>query len=217
MPGHAMKLRRMMLAVLLSVFFVLFPVVQAAELALPSGDLIAPAIKHTPIEKDIYAGQQVDIKATVTDNVGVKNVTLFYRDANAVEFKRLKMNRDLDSFVYTTQLTATDSAGLEYYIQATDLAGNTLLFGYSFSPLTVAVLPAADNIAASDNNNSNATMATATVKVDEEKKKSGISKWVWIGLGVVVAGAALSGGNDSAPPPTTTTATGSLTISGPTP
>ncbi len=217
MPGHAMKLHQMMLVALLSLFFVLFPVVQAAELALPSGDLIAPTIEHTSIEKDIYAGQQIDIKATVTDNVGVKNVILFYRDANATEFKRLKMNRDLDSFVYTTQLTATDSPGLEYYIQATDLAGNTLLFGYSFSPLTVAVLPAADNIAASDNSDTNATMATATVKVDEEKKKSGISKWVWIGLGVVVAGAALSGGggggNDSAPPPTT----GSLTISGPTP
>ena len=205
-----MKLRRMMLVALLSVFFVLFPVVQAAELALPSGDLIAPAIKHTPIEKDIYAGQQVDIKATVTDNVGVKNVTLFYRDANAVEFKRLKMNRDLDSFVYTTQLTATDSAGLEYYIQATDLAGNTLLFGYSFSPLTIAVVPAAMDAIATDN--SNTTVATS-VKVGEEK--SGISKWVWIGLGVVVAGAALSGdggGNDPEPPPT-----GTLTISGPTP
>ena len=206
-----MKLRRMILVVLLSFSFILFPVVQAAELALPSGDLIAPAIKHTPIEKDIYAGQQVDIKVTVTDNVGVKNVTLFYRDANAVEFKRLKMNRDLDSFVYTTQLTATDSPALEYYIQATDLAGNTLLFGYSFSPLTIAVVPAVtDDIATED---SNTTVATSA-KVDEEK--SGISKWVWSGLGVVVAGAALSGGggggNGSEPPPT-----GTLTISGPTP
>ncbi len=207
-----MKLRRMILVVLLSFSFILFPVVQAAELALPSGDLIAPAIQHTPIEKDIYAGQQVDIKATVTDNVGVKNVTLFYRDANAVEFKRLKMNRDLDSFVYTTQLTATDSPGLEYYIQATDLAGNTLLFGYSFSPLTIAVVPAAMDDIATDN--SNTTVATS-VKVGEEK--SGISKWVWIGLGVVVAGAALSGGvggggNDPELPPT-----GTLSISGPTP
>ncbi len=198
-----MKLRRMMLVALLSISFILFPVVQAAELALPSGDLIAPVIEHTPIEKDIYAGQQVDVKATVTDNVGIKNVTLFYRDVNAAEFKRLKMNRDLDSFVYTAQLTTTDSPGLEYYIQATDQAGNTLLFGYSFSPLTIVVLPAAaDNIAVTDN---------------EEKEKSGISKWVWIGLGVVVAGAALSsgggGGNGSEPAPTT----GSLTISGPAP
>jgi len=210
---HAMKWFQMILVALLSFSFVLFPVVQAAELALPSGDLIAPVIEHAPIEKDIYAGQQIDIKATVTDNVGVKNVILFYRDANAAEFKRLKMNRDLDSFIYTAQLTATDSPGLEYYIQATDQGGNTLLFGYSFSPLTIAVTPAA-----MDYSDANAAMAAATVKLDGEKKKSGISKWVWIGLGVVVAGAALSGGggggSDSTEPPA---ATGSLTISGPTP
>jgi len=214
-----MKWFQMILVALLSFSFVLFPVVQAAELALPSGDLIAPVIKHAPIEKDIYAGQQIDIKATVTDNVGVKNVILFYRDANAAEFKRLKMNRDLDSFIYTAQLIASDSPGLEYYIQATDLGGNTLLFGYSFSPLTIAVVPAAmDSIAATDNSDANAAMVASTVKLDGEKKKSsGISKWVWIGLGVVVAGAALSGGGgggDSTEPPA---ATGSLTISGPTP
>ncbi len=119
------------------------------------------------------------------------------------------MNRNLDSFIYTAQLTATDSPGLEYYIQATDLAGNTLLFGYAFSPLIITVVPAAmDNIAATDNSDTGG---------GEEKKKSGISKWVWIGLGVVVAGAALSGGgggggNGPEPPPT-----GTLTISGPTP
>jgi len=213
-----MKLLRMILIVLLSVSFVLFPVVQAAQLALPSGDLIAPSIDHTPIEKDIYAGQQIDIKAIVTDNVGVKDVILFYRDANTVEFKRLKMNRDLDSFIYTAQLTAANSPGLEYYIQATDQGGNTVLFGYSFSPLTIAVTPAAmDSVAATDNIDTHAAVAAATVEVDGENKKSGISKWVWIGLGVVAAGAALSGGgggSDSTGPPA---ATGSLTISGPTP
>ncbi len=210
MLGHVMKLFRMMLVALLNGFFVLCPVVQAAELALPSGDLIAPAVEHIPIEKNVYAGQQIDIKATVTDNVGVENVILFYRDANVTEFKRLKMNRDLDSFVYTAQLTVADSPGLEYYIQATDLAGNTLLFGYSFSPLTIAVVPAAMGDIAIENGT---TTVTSSTKVGEEK--SGISKWVWIGLGVVVAGAALSGGgggNDPEPLPT-----GTLTISGPTP
>jgi len=200
-----MKLLRLILVALLSFSFVLFPSVQAAELALPSGDLIAPVIEHAPIEKDIYAGEQISIEATVTDNVGVESVTLFYREVNATEFKRLKMNRDLDSFIYTAQLTATDSPGLEYYIQATDLAGNTLLFGYSFSPLTIAVVPAA--------------IVDSTVKPDEEQKKSGISKWVWIGLGVVAAGAALSGGgggsDTTAPPPPPSI--GGLTISGPTP
>ena len=206
-----MKWFQMILVTLLSVSFVLFPVVQAAELALPSGDLIAPSIEHTPIEKDIYTGQQIDIKATVTDNVGVKDVILFYRDANATEFKRLKMNRDLDSFIYTAQLIATDSPSLEYYIQATDQGGNTVLFGYSFSPLTIAVTPAA-----MDNSDTQAVVDASTVGLDGENKKSGISKWVWIGLGVVAAGAALSGGGGgggSTPPPST----GSLTISGPTP
>jgi len=208
---HAMKWFQMILVALLSVSFVLFPVVQAAELALPSGDLIAPSIEHTSIEKDIYTGQQIDIKATVTDNVGVKDVILFYRDANATEFKRLKMNRDLDSFIYTAQLIATDSPSLEYYIQATDQGGNTVLFGYSFSPLTIAVTPAA-----MDNSDTQAVVDASTVGLDGENKKSGISKWVWIGLGVVAAGAALSGGGGgggSTPPPST----GSLTISGPTP
>jgi len=207
-----MKWFQMILVALLSFSFVLFPVVQAAELALPSGDLIAPSIEHTPIEKDIYAGQQIDIKATVTDNVGVKNVILFYRDVNATEFKRLKMNRDLDSFIYTAQLTATNSPSLEYYIQATDQGGNTVLFGYSFSPLTIAVI-----LTAMDNSDANAVVTASTVEVDGEQKKSGISKWVWIGLGVVAAGAALSGGgggsDSTAPPPPT----GGLTISGPTP
>jgi len=66
-PGHAMKLLRMILVALLSVSFILFPVAQAAELALPSGDLVALVIEHTLVEKDIYSGQLIDIKTTVTD------------------------------------------------------------------------------------------------------------------------------------------------------
>ncbi len=204
-----MKLLRMILVALLSFPFILLPVAQAAELALPSGDLVAPVIEHTPINEGVYSGQSVNIKATVTDNMGVKSVILFYRDTNAAKFKRLKMNRDLDSFVYTAQPTATHSSGLEYYIQATDLAGNTLLFGYSFSPLTIA------GITATGNGKTTATQAGATVGTEE--KESGIRKWVWIGLGVVIAGAALSssgGGGDDPDPPA---ATGNLTLSGPTP
>jgi len=207
-----MKFFRMILVVLLSLSFNVFPVVHAAGLALPSGDLLAPVIEHIPIEKDIYAGQLVDIKATVTDNVGIKNVILFYRDTNAAEFKRVGMNRDLDSFVYTAQLTATDSPSLEYYIRATDLAGNTLLFGHSFSPLTIAVLPAAGG-----SGDANVILAGSAFDVDKEKETSGISKWVWIGLGVVVAGVALSGGGGGSDSPEPEVSTGSLTISGPVP
>jgi len=159
------------LVAILSITFILFPVAQAAEsqaaeLALPSGDLIAPTIKHTLIEKKVPVGQQISINATVTDNVGVKSVILFYRDMNAAEFKRLKMNRNLDSFVYTVQLDNVDSPGLEYYIQAMDLAGNTLLFGYSFSPLTVAVT---QPTTATDNLNANSDDVSVVVVVDPRR------------------------------------------------
>ncbi len=211
-----MKLLRFILASLLIFSLVSSPIVHAAELALPSGDLIAPAIEHTPIGKDIPPGQSVDIKATVTDNVGVKEVILFYRESAATGFKRLPMNRDLDSFVYTANIPAVDSPGLEYYIRATDLAGNTLLFGHAFSPLTITVAPAA-----ADGGDTKAVAAMGSPATPTDKEESGVSKWIWIGLGVVAVGAALAagsgggGGDDDPKEPAATT--GSLTITGPVP
>ncbi len=195
-------------------FHVLLPVAHAAELALPSGDLTAPVIKHSPIRKDVPPGQPVDIKAMVTDNVGVKEVILFYRESTATDFNRLKMNRDLDSFIYTVTVPVADAPGLEYYIQATDLAGNPLLFGHAFSPLTVTVAPAADE---GSKTGAVATMETQTTPTGKEE--SGVSKWVWIGLGVVAVGAALAarGGGSGDDPKEPVGTTGSLTITGSTP
>ncbi|MCF6363389.1 MAG: hypothetical protein L3J88_08610 [Gammaproteobacteria bacterium] len=209
-----MKLLRVILVSLLVFSLVLLPIAHAAELALPSGDLTAPTIKHSPIRKDVPPGQPVDIKATVTDNVGVKEVILFYRESAEADFKRLKMNRDLDSFIYTVTVPVADAPGLEYYIQATDLAGNTLLFGHAFSPLTITVAPAA---AEGSKTGAVATMETPTASAGKEEK-SGVSKWVWIGLGVVAVGASLAvagsgGGDDEQPPPST----GTIIISGPAP
>lgn len=186
-----MKLIRIILVSLLSFCLVCLPIAHAAGLALPSGDLVAPVIEHSPFGKDILPGQSIDVKATVTDNVGVKEVVLFYREINAAEFKRLGMRRDLDSHTYVATLSAIGSPGLEYYIQATDLAGNTLFFGHLFLPLVVTVAPAADV----DGRETKIVAAKESKAVSANKeKKSGVSKWVWIGLGVVVAGALAGGG-----------------------
>ena len=212
--GHDMKLFRTILVSLLVSSLVLLPIAHAAELALPSGDLTAPVIKHIPISKDALPGQPIDIKATVTDNVGVKEVILFYRENPAADFKRMKMKRDLDSFIYTASIPSIDSPGLEYYIQATDLAGNALLFGHAFSPLTITVAPAA---ADGGETKAVAAMESQTAPAGKEEK-SGVSKWVWIGLGVVAVGAALAaggGGGDNPKEPAGTT--GSLTVIGPVP
>jgi len=206
-----MKLIRIALISLLSSSLVFMPIVHAAELALPSGDLVAPVIKHTPIGKDIPLGQAVDVTATITDNVGVKEAILFYRVIDTNDFKRMKMKRDLDSDAYAAKLPTITSPGVEYYIQATDLAGNTLLYGHSFSPLTITVAP----VAIDDGDAKEAVAATEFAPAEEgEEEKSGISKWVWVGLGVVAVAAVAGGGSDGGGAPSTN---GSLTISGPVP
>ncbi len=208
---------RILLVSLLSSSLILLPVAQAAELALPSGDLVAPVIQHTPISEELPPGQAAEVTAKVTDNVGVEEVILYYRDIDNADFKRMKMKRDLDSDSYTAKLPVVTSPGLEYYIQATDLAGNTLLFGHSFSPLTITVAPAAV---------ADEAAAVAAVEVDtkpsEKEEKSGMSKWIWIGLGAVAVGAlaASGGGGDDAgggDPIQPASTTGTVTITGPVP
>jgi len=50
-----------------------------------------------------------------------------------------------DDYAVTITAEQISVDGLEYYIQATDTAGNTLLHGYSFSPVTVTIRsPVAD-------------------------------------------------------------------------
>ncbi len=209
---------RILLVSLLSSSLILLPVAHAAELALPSGDLVAPVIQHTPISEELPPGQAAEVTATVTDNVGVEEVILYYRDIDNAEFKRMKMKRDLDSDTYTANLPVVSSPGLEYYIQATDLAGNTLLFGHSFSPLSISVAADAGDAAAV------AAVSAEPSKSEksEKEEKTGMSKWVWIGLGAVAVGAlAASGGGDSGGGGATdvpgVTGQGTVTLTGPVP
>ena len=133
------------------------------------------------------AGENHPIRVTVTDNVAIKSVILFYRGIGNNEYQAKTMHKVAGTDDYAVTITAEQISvdGLEYYIQATDTAGNTLLHGYSFSPVTVTVRsPVAD------------TTLTAFTKPEPkpklEKEKS--YKWLWIGLGVLAAGAAVAGG-----------------------
>lgn len=175
------------------------PIVQAAQLSLPSGDLVAPEVSHQVISDNLEAGSSVQLKARVTDNVGVKSVTLFYRTKGTEEYNRTIMNRvgESDDYAVTLGKDALVEPGIEYYIQAMDLAGNTLLHGYSFSPLSVNVIPGAlppptESVAATE-----PTEPVAPAK--EEEKKSSKKTWLWIALGVLAVGAIAalaSGGSD---------------------
>ena len=190
------------------IFLPLVSAYAAEGLALPAGDVIAPEITAPPITKKIPPGERTTIHATVTDNIGVKNVTIFYRDMGAIDFKRTEMMRELGTKdEYMATLPEIMAPGIEYYIQATDNAGNTILHGHTFSPLTLTVSPDVLPQEGQD------AMVIAPQEEAVAKPAKGINKWVWIGLGVLAVGALAGGGGGGGDEPTT----GTVTITGPTP
>lgn len=187
------------------------PIYAAGSLALPTGDLVAPEINHRPITETLDAEDIKKIQATVTDNVGVKEVILFYRPLGASSFLRMRMTRDMSTNdAYFATPDNIPEPGMEYYIQATDYEGNTLLHGHSFSPLTIKVK-------SNDGTETLAATPEASIQIAEESS-GGISKWVWIGLGVLAVGAlaASSSDSDDTPPPASNNDTGgTIIITGP--
>jgi len=204
-----MKTIKSLLVVLVCESFIFSNLLWASEqLSLPSPDITAPEVTHNPITDPVMSDSTLTIQATVTDNVGVKSVTLFYRVVGDQVYQQLNMKRIGWTDTYSGNIEKVPSPGIEYFIQAEDTAGNTLLHGYSFSPLTVKVQPSA------------ATPELATVKPEPQvpltvtsKKKSSSMKWVWIGVGVLALGALAAGSGSSGGD----TDQGTVVVSGPTP
>jgi hypothetical protein len=186
------------------------------QLSLPSPDITAPEVSHNPITDPIVSESDVTIQANVTDNVQVKSATLFYRIIGDKNYQQLNMKRVGGTDTYSARIEKVPSPGIEYYIQAEDSAGNTLLHGYSFSPLVVKAQPSVEpatveSLAVTE------SPAEAAVPAAPKKKPSGM-KWVWIGLGALAVGAIAAaagggGGGDSG----TSTDQGTVVVSAPTP
>ncbi len=168
----------------------------ADKLALPAADVIAPVVEQNDFVSKIESGKDHKIRVTATDNVAIKSVILYYRDMGAGVYQTKTMHKIIDTDDYETTLDAEEITGdgIEYYIQATDTAGNTLLLGYAFSPLTILVDRHAADIQLAD------TAASTVIEPVKKIEKERSYKWLWIGLGVLAAGAAIaanSGGGDS--------------------
>lgn len=189
------KILRKSLIILLCQTLGYAPLLSADQLSLPSGDLIAPEISQDKYVNTVAQGEDHQITVTVTDNVAVKQVTLYYRTIGTEEYQRMAMANISNTDEYQAAITSDQikAPGVEYYVQAMDNAGNTLLHGYSFSPLSVKTVPADTAVAASSNDTT----------ISTEKSSN---KWLWIGLGVLAVGlvAASGGGGDDSPPSTAT-------------
>ncbi|VAW66872.1 hypothetical protein MNBD_GAMMA09-3108 [hydrothermal vent metagenome] len=164
------------------------PLINAAQLSLPTGDLIAPEIIQPEYVGTVAKGDSHIVSVRVTDNVAVKQVLIYYRAIGTESYRRLLMQnkKNTDYYVATISADKIKPPGIEYYIQAADNAGNTLLHGYSFSPLSVKTLDGAAQSVVAEN-----TGAPA------EEDSIFSNKWFWIGVGVLALGAAAASGSDS--------------------
>ncbi|VAX33249.1 hypothetical protein MNBD_NITROSPIRAE01-847 [hydrothermal vent metagenome] len=205
-------------------------------------DIFAPLIRHQPLEEALQSGGAYKIEARVSDNIGVTEVILYYRTHGNEPYSSINME-SIWQGDYSAVIPKEDIAepGLEYYIQASDKAGNISQRAFPFSPLTIDVLVAPKDkstdpvppipippVAKKED-----TMLTNEILPFERKpfalstekpvetqaiseKKPWYKKWwVWtIALAViggVAAGSGGGGGGAGAP------TTGSIDVSGPVP
>ncbi len=193
MRGFASRLLALLIGILLPLTAAL---AQQQDLQLPAPDITAPKLVYDPAAEPATAGQPFVISVTATDETGVESVSLFYRRTGEGAFTRLEMDA-IGGDMYMVMVPAEDmrEPGIEYYVQAADQAGNTVLRGYSFQPLAVEVVPG------------------PTVEVEPEpipqpaapepeptvaKADSGAPTWIWVLLGVGAAAALAGGGGGGA-------------------
>lgn len=104
-------------------------------------DTSPPRIIHEIISSEVAASRAYEFSATVTDDEAVAEVVLNYKHRDAEQFKSVPMKAQDGSADYTVTLPAADlvTPGIDYFISATDSAGNTQFRGFDFDPLQLAV------------------------------------------------------------------------------
>jgi len=167
-----------------------------AELSFP-GDITAPSIERTSDVSDIVAGSSWTFEAEVRDPSGVKEVVMFFRRAGDHDFKPIIM-KSMGGGLYIAIFAPEDvtEPGIEYYLKATDTAGNSVLKGVSFSPLIVNVSPLNLKLKSKPVSNQAGLAAVTLPQIDADtdsgEKEEGMSMWAIVG-GVVAAGLLVGG------------------------
>ena len=93
--------------------------VPSGKQVIMSKDTMAPDMYHTPVY-NAFTGSNLVITATVTDNVMVDSVRLYYRTAGEAEWKNAEMSKNNDKYSAIIPAAEVSAAGIEYYIEAFD-------------------------------------------------------------------------------------------------
>jgi hypothetical protein len=113
-----------------------------------------------------------------------------------------------DVYMATIPGAEISEPGVEYYIEATDTAENTILRGFSFSPLVVSVGPAVARPT---------PVEPPTASKEPAKKKTNTLTYILIGLGAAALIGAASSGGGGGGGGSTEPATGSVDVTAPVP
>ena len=192
------------------VFFlqVISPPLLADQLGLQAPDIEPPTIVFDANNTEIEEGIKT-FSATVTDNVGVANVTLYFKSPNDVSFTPRKMKRsNTDPNTYTTQITVDSviTKKLEIYLRADDVSGNSIFEGQKFSPLTYTVVPRVETKEVIPTVTEPA-VAAAAAKGEEEGMSTMTKILIGVGAAIILGSAGGGGGGGPAAP-----TTGTITI-----
>ena len=159
------------------------PAMSAEHTGLPLADNQPPEILFDASNNEIESGIKT-FTATVTDNVGVATVTLFFKGETDMVFQPVIMEQsDTDPDLYTKELFFDHVIvnKVEFYIRADDISGNSIFEGQKFSPLVFSVIPAGEE-----------GMIQPPVKKEEDVSTL---TWILIGIGAIVLAASIGGGS----------------------
>jgi len=92
------------------------PLINAAQLSLPSGDLVAPEITQLKYSDTVAEGSNHKVTVNVTDNTAVKQVTLYYREIGTEKYQRKQMQNTAktDNYQAIIQADEIKGSGIEY-------------------------------------------------------------------------------------------------------
>lgn len=103
-------------------------------------DDVPPVVAHTPVTS-AKKGQALTLSAEASDNIAVSNVTLYYRVAgssSAYTGVPMTYNSAAKRYSATIPAAAMTDAGVWYYIEARDGAGNTATGGSAAVPYVIS-------------------------------------------------------------------------------
>lgn len=179
---------------------------------LSAKDTEAPVLIHRQLDSGV-AGELQTFLARVSDDFGVSEVILHYRQSDSGEFQSLNMRPLVDSigeYMIAVETSVNSYAGLQYYIEAIDMAGNTTNRGFDYAPI---VLPLNTPAAATLDSGTQTGAVPESGPQNEGFSVSPVA--ILVGVGALLALGALAGGGSDDPSsetPVPTPGTVTLTV-----